>query len=189
MIKDFTINLLYHHDGQQRFDDLLQNGGLILEEFTDEEFYSILGGLELIANKHFIFFQECNYYDLSFCVSFLLNTLKALGVYHGIADTDIDSNTKEVVLVGIVPNRNELTFSIDNGFIRLSYKWTGVKSRNEFSFENITVDIQAWIDAAKAALNEYYELTERLYGLFDEMKKTSVLYTFLMDWKAFQKIN
>ena len=183
-MENLAINLVYRDVIQSwRFEDLALCRGVMDPEYLDvQEYFFLPGGMELICNNHFIFFQSFDYYDVLDCVSFLLDTLSVAGLYKG---DMAHENLNEARLKNT--SKDLLIFSnLENGSIKLSYKNNSeFVSRNNFYFDEIIIQTQLWINACKVALDEYFKVTKRILDGFENKDKESILRKYLCDWEQF----
>lgn len=172
-LENITVNVLYVDDqgGIWRFDTLVKGKGFISPADLDEEsFAHSIGGLELITNRHFIFYRSTDFYDLELIINFLLNSLALLDNDLRIEGYGNYTLKDETVSEVIHTNGSILRLKrdrADSNIMEISFSDNSTQYlRNDFSFNEIYVSKEFWIGSVRKALEEYFVIVDMILTKF-----------------------
>ena len=187
---NLIINLIYSNDigGRWRLDELLRDEGFISDEHLNlEEFFDVFGGIELIKDKHCIFYQSFYHYDLLSLVTFLLYSLASLNALDEKLFEALNIYKNTNVVSKITDGKGDLLL-LENDksdlFLKLSYikDSKNIIHKNDFYFQDLFIDKTLWINTTKVTLNEYFNLLDKISKIEPELSNNSFLNELKNKW-------
>lgn len=163
VINNIEIFVIYSSNtGREKFffDIVRQEDIMDIEHYTPKGFWGIDGGIEIVIDGYCSIFRSTDFHYLVKATSFLLHSLywtqskksEWFDVDDDYPDDIVLRNTNNDLLRIGKGNENELIIS----YTSVSENY--LKVRGDRFFENILISQDAWINACKQALSEYFDM-------------------------------
>jgi hypothetical protein len=156
------------------------------EEYVPEIFWCRSGGLEIVINEYLVIFRSLDFYNLCKIVAFLLHVLYKI---EGKTSSWFDEESPNGVTI-YSTGGNSLTVNIISESVSVSYLRKGNtadnKVRGERFFADIILDKDAFFNATKTALAEYFVILEEIVSDNPENETAGTMKGFLAVWQYIQ---
>lgn len=188
-ISKINLNLIYSSPlGSYRFGD--KNFSLYNDDISPENFETCLGGLELIANRHFIFFQLLQYDELLKFVHFLIRFLIKESSPENIRNHFIYDEYRldlEKAVTALKFPEETLSFCNLGSLIKISFlpANTITDLSESLYFDNIYVDARLMENATVKALDKYFQVASRIVDNTDD----TYLYQLINFWNELKSLH